>query len=295
MGLGAILPNSGPLADGFAAAALAAEAAGVDSVWVSDHLLLIDRAVTDYPFSADGHPTWSPDTDWYEALTCCSYLAAITSRVRIGTATLILPQRNVLQLAKETATIDRLSDGRLQLGVGVGWSAAEMAALGYDYGSRGIRFEEMVTVLRDCWGGQSAAFDGAALQVEEGLRFNPRPDQPDGPPVLIGGMSAVAIRRAATIGDGWLAIAFTDDWDARVLGAGLHRFSALSTAAQHRLPRRALLKLHCRDGNFDRMDGCLERAYELGFDEVMVDVPWGLGPAAATDMLMRLRAVGASL
>lgn len=290
--LGVILPNSGPQADPerLAAAAQAAEQTGAASVWVSDHLLLIDAPVRDYPFSSDGRPTWSPEANWYEALSCCSFLSGITSRVRIGTATLTLPQRNVLQLAKETATIDRLSGGRLELGVGVGWSEAEMAALGYDYRRRGPRLEEMVRVLRDCWTGRPRPFDGRDVQVPDGLRLHPRPVQPLGPPLLIGGMSPAAVRRAATIGDGWLAIAFTDSWDEMELRTGVARLRALSSDRDR--PARGVLKLHCRDGEYSRMEGLLARSIELGFDEVMIDLPWELGVTPAMEVLAPLLAIG---
>lgn len=294
MRLGAILPNSGPTAgrDALIAAAQTAEATGADSVWVSDHLLLVDRPVSDYPFSADGQPTWSPETDWYEALACCAFLAGVTHSVRIGTATLTLAQRNVLQLAKETATIDQLSSGRLVLGVGVGWSEIEMTALGYAFERRGVRFEEMITVLRACWAGRSPQFRGEQVVVDAGLTFLPRPVRPEGPPLLVGGMSPVAIRRAATVGDGWLAIAFTDDWDVSRLLEGQARLREIagredngSIARQRGAPPRSVLKLHCRDADYTRMATCLSAAREVGFDEVLVDLPWTLGAAAVEDVL----------
>lgn len=288
MKLGAILPNSGEFArrPGLGSTARTAEAAGADSVWVSDHLLLVDQDVLDYPFSADGRPTWSPRTDWYEALACCAFLAAVTTQCRIGTATLILPQRNVLQLAKETATIDQLSAGRLELGVGVGWSEAEMTALGYDFASRGARFEQLIAALRMSWSGRTSALHSDQLDIAEGLMLHPVPVAPTGPPILVGGMSPVAIRRAATIGDGWLAIAFSDAWDEADL------ISGLALLAKHAVgrtePPRTLLKLHCRDGDVERLGQCLLRARALGFDELLLDLPWSRGLDASGESLNAL-------
>lgn len=293
MNLGAILPNSGALASrpGLAAMARAAESAGAASVWVSDHLVMPGRPVTDYPFSGDGRPTWKADTDWYEALACCAYLAAVTSTCRIGTAVLILPQRNVLHLAKETSTIDQLSGGRLELGVGVGWSEAEMTALGYDYHSRGGRFEEMLAALRACWTGRTSAVHGRHLDLEDGLLMYPVPVTTAGPPLLVGGMSPVAIRRAATIGDGWLAIAFTDDWDDAGLEGGLSRLQEHSLRAGHEESPRAVLKLHCRDDAYELLDQFVLRARDLGFGELIIDLPWSRGTDAAASTLSRVAAL----
>lgn len=283
--VGAIVPNSGPLPErlGLAAMGRTAEEAGAGSLWVSDHLLMVDRPVDDYPYSADGNITWDARQDFYEALTCCTHLAAVTTRCRIGTAVLIMPQRNVLQLAKEAATIDRLAGGRLELGVGVGWSAAEMTALGHDFGGRGRRFEEMIAVLRGCWTGRTEEFHGAALDVPGGLVLMPRPVRPLGPPLLLGGMTPVAIRRAAALGDGWLAIGFVDDWDPLGLAARLKEFRVRWNDLARGGAPRAVLKLHCRAG-FDRLRECTRWALRAGFDEVMVDLPWsrGLGAAAET-------------
>src|SRR5258705_13710749 len=146
MRIGAIVPNDGPLPlrIGLGGMAEAAERAGAESVWVSDHLLMVDGPTSRYPYSADGQQTWSNEIDYFEALACCAYMAAVTHDCRIGTAVLVLPQRNVLELAKVAASIDQLSGGRLVLGVGAGWNAAEMEALGYDFADRGRRFDEML-------------------------------------------------------------------------------------------------------------------------------------------------------
>jgi probable F420-dependent oxidoreductase len=173
-----------------------AEDAGADSLWVNDHLLMVEGGRSPYPFTPDGAIPWPMDLPWYECLTAASFLAATTSRCRIGTSVLILPQRNVLELAKTTATLDALSGGRLILGIGVGWFAEEIEALGYRFETRGRRTDEMIEVLRRCWTGRPRAFEGGEIVVQEDLVFEPRPSQPNGPPILVGGMSRTALGRA---------------------------------------------------------------------------------------------------
>src|SRR4051795_6842721 len=120
MRLGVFVSNEGEFAFrlGLGQMAEVAESAGAGGLSVSDHLLLFDEPTTEYPFSEDGAPTWDMTGDYYEALTCCATMAAATDRCRIGTAILVLPQRNVFEVAKMSATIDRLSGGRFALGVG---------------------------------------------------------------------------------------------------------------------------------------------------------------------------------
>jgi alkanesulfonate monooxygenase SsuD/methylene tetrahydromethanopterin reductase-like flavin-dependent oxidoreductase (luciferase family) len=127
MKVGVIIPNAGeePSVLGIQRMAVEAENAGAQSLWVSDHLVFIDRPNHDYPFSADGVPSWDMTADYYEALTCCAAMASATERARIGTAVLVLPQRNAFEVAKTAATVDRLSGGRFELGVGAGWNRDE--------------------------------------------------------------------------------------------------------------------------------------------------------------------------
>ncbi|MEO3826257.1 TIGR03619 family F420-dependent LLM class oxidoreductase [Actinomadura sp. B10D3] len=287
--LGVIIPNSGPLPRrlGLAAMGRTAEAAGAESLWVSDHLLMVDRPVDDYPYSPDGAITWDAGEDYYEALTCCTLLAAATERCRIGTAVLVLPQRNPLQVAKEAATIDRVSGGRLELGVGAGWSEAEMTALGYSFRDRGIRLEESMAILRDCWTGRTSAFAGRTSEVPEGLLMRPRPVRDQGIPLLVGGHSAAAVRRAATLADGWLGIGFAEAWDEEGLTRALAAFRSRWAGAGRPGRGRALLKLHCaRD--FAHLPGRVSWAAEAGFDEVIVELPWAEGLPAASAVCARL-------
>lgn len=289
--VGAIIPNAGdaPGRLGIAEMAVAANAAGADGVWVSDHLLLVDESNTDYPYSADGAATWPVDTPYYEAFACCTAMAAATRRCRIGTAALVLPQRNALEVAKIAATIDRLSGGRLALGVGAGWNRLEFEALGYPYEARGRRFDEMLDVLHDCWTGRPAAFQGRQVAVPSNVVLQPVPVQPGGPPLLVGGMTDVARRRAARRGDGWLAIAFADRWDAADLRRRYDDVLAQRRDARPGAPFETLLKLHSTPELVDRVPELVAESAGIGFGEVIVEPPWLEGMEAAAAVIHAAR------
>lgn len=291
MKIGVIIPNAGavPLQLGVVEMAQAAEAAGAAGLWVSDHVVLSDDSRASYPYSPDGRITWNPDSDYLECLTVCSYIAAATSRCAVGTAILILPQRHVLLVAKQVATLDRLSGGRVVLGVGAGWNRAEMEALGYAFDSRGTRFDEMLAVLRAAWSGETSEFRGDELSVPGGLYLLPTPVDPEGPPLLVGGMTRPAIRRAAVLGDGWLGLAFVDQWDLEKLQQSATLMRELS--AGRPTPARWVLKLHAPAERVAELPRCIEQAHELGFEEFAVEVPWvrgsDEGAAVTADLVSR--------
>jgi probable F420-dependent oxidoreductase len=265
-----------------------AEAAGAESLCVADHLLMVERESTDYPYSADGRPTWDKREDYYEAFACCAFMAAATQSCRIGTAILVLPQRNVLEVAKVAASIDQLSGGRLFLGVGVGWYRDEMEALGYDYRRRGGRFDEMLKVLRDCWSGTPAAFAGRHIDVPSGVVLHPPPAQAGGPPLLVGGMSDPALGHAARYGDGWLALGFVHTLELDVMEERLATLTTLREQAGR--PRLAkVLKLHARVDDAEKLPDAVVALGELGFDEIMVDLPWERGLVAAGETIAAVR------
>lgn len=285
MKIGATVPNAGEVvgALGFVRMAQAAERAGAASIWVSDHLLMVDNDSTDYPYSADGRPSWPRAADYYEALICLATAAGATARIRLGTAILVLPQRNVLEVAKMAATLDQLSGGRFVLGVGAGWSKDEFEALGYTYEDRGARFNEMLQVLRHCWSGRPPRFDGEHVRCPPNVILNPLPVATDGLPVLVGGRSQLAIRRAALYGDGWVAIAFAPEWNADALSEKLATLRRLRVDEGDGRVLYNVLKLHAYDGDWDRLPALVREAQALGFDEVTVDLPWSHGIEAAVE------------
>ncbi|MDQ3103335.1 MAG: LLM class flavin-dependent oxidoreductase, partial [Actinomycetota bacterium] len=159
MRIGALVPNSGrlPIEHGLPALARAAEAAGYESLWVSDHIVLPERIESHYPFAADGKATWATDTPYVDALIALALIAGATERATIGTAVLVLPLRHPVIFAKQAASIDVASNGRLKLGVGAGWLQEEFEALGVPFEGRGGKLVEWMQIARDCWTGSPPA------------------------------------------------------------------------------------------------------------------------------------------
>jgi probable F420-dependent oxidoreductase len=208
--VGCTLPTSGAAADPAALGGLAqtAEALDFDSVWISDHVVIPERISSNYPYSVDGAFQTSAKQTYLEPLTALGYLAGITRKVRLGIAVLILPYRHPLLTAKMVATLDNLSGGRIDLGIGVGWMQEEFAALGVPaemYTHRGGVSDEQLKILRTVWTEDVAGFEGKFYRFEP-VGAHPHPIQKPNPPIWIGGHTRPALRRVALYGDGWLPI-----------------------------------------------------------------------------------------
>jgi probable F420-dependent oxidoreductase len=184
--------------------AQAAEELGYDSVWVSDHVVIPERIASAYPYSPDGAFHSGPRTPVLEPLSSLAYLAGQTRRIRLGTHVLILPYRNPVLTAKMATTIDNLSGGRLDLGVGVGWMQEEFDALGQAeyYERRGAVSDEQMRVLRTLWTEDVPRFSGDFYRFEP-LGARPHPVQKPHPPIWIGGHTPAALRRVGRYGDAW--------------------------------------------------------------------------------------------
>ena len=168
-----------------------AEELGFDSVWVNHHILNVG-----YIFDRLG------SKPYYDAMTVLTWVAAHTEKVRLGTTVLVLPYLNPLVLAKTLATVDVMSKGRLNVGVGVGALKPESDALGSTFETRGRYADESIKIMRELWESEDPEFDGEFFSFS-GVKFSPKPIQKPGPPILIGGASRAALRRVATLGDGW--------------------------------------------------------------------------------------------
>ena len=212
---GIALPNYGPLAGAATLVRLArlAEDLGVDSVWVSDHLVAPVGVASVYPYDRRPDPTpgdMGVIEEFYEPVTTLAFLAGATSRVRLGVSAYVMPYRSPIVTAKQVATLDRLSGGRTILGIGVGWLAEEFAALDVPFARRGRRTEEYVAVCKALWAGGEARFAGETCRLPP-VRTGPRPAQVPHPPLWIAGNSTRGIERAARIGDGWHGIDLAPD------------------------------------------------------------------------------------
>jgi probable F420-dependent oxidoreductase len=208
--IGCTLPTSGAAADPTAIGNLAqtAENLGFDSVWISDHVVVPEHISSAYPYSPDGRFPTRPTEAYLEPLATLGYLAGVTRRVRLGTAVLILPYRHPLLTAKMIATLDNLSGGRIDLGIGVGWMREEFEALGCPpevFAHRGRASDEQVRILKAVWSEDVAGFDGQFYRFEP-VGAHPHPIQHPHPPIWVGGHTRPALRRTAHLGDGWLPI-----------------------------------------------------------------------------------------
>jgi probable F420-dependent oxidoreductase len=183
-----------------------AEALGFDSVWVGDHIILPRHVQSVYPYAPDGVSPFDPDEPYCEPLSALHFLAGCTQRVRLGTDVLVLPYRHPVLTAKILATLDVLSGGRVILGIGAGWMREEFEALGLGtYAERGAVTNEYIRLFKELWTKDEPLFQGRYYQVA-GVGFHPKPVQRPHPPIWIGGHTGPALRRAATLGDGWIPI-----------------------------------------------------------------------------------------
>lgn len=207
MDVGISLPTVGPAPDRefVLDVARAAERLGFHSVWVTDHVILpADRAST-YPYPESTTETlFTPGLQWLDPVAAMGVVAGATERVRIGTSVLVLPYRNPVVLANEVATLDRLSEGRIILGIGVGWMDEEFEVLGVPKEERGARTDEHVAALRALWDSERpATFEGRWTRFRD-VHLATRPHTPGGPPILAGGNTPAALRRAGALVDGWM-------------------------------------------------------------------------------------------
>jgi probable F420-dependent oxidoreductase len=187
-----------------------AEEVGIESVWMPDHLVLPLQTQSPYPYSEDKRAPLPPHSPVMDPLMSLAYLAGATSTIRLGIAVYILPLRPLIVTARNLLTLDVMSRGRLLFGTGVGWMREEYDIVGADWEHRGAVMDEYVRALRVLWREEEPEFHGQHLDFGP-LHFDPKPVQPGGPPIIIGGESAPALRRAATLGDGWLGLGHSPD------------------------------------------------------------------------------------
>ncbi len=245
-----------------------------------------------YPFAADGKATWPSDTPYIDAMVALALIAGATARATLGTAVLVLPQRQPVELAKQAASLDALSGGRLCLGVGAGWLAEEFVALQVPFASRGERFEEWIALLRACWTGTPPAHNGAHYRLPAGVLCYPTPVGRI--PFLVGGHSPVALRRAATIAEGWLAHQSAAALDLEGLAAGTASMrAAAEDAGRDPSELRTTLRIIDSATRIDVVADALPLLADAGVDEVVVDVDWTTRDAAKSAFARLASAAGA--
>ena len=262
MKLHVALPNNSRRAtpQNLAALAEAAEEAGFEGAWTLDHILVPEEHARTY-----GHIL--------EALSVMAYLAARTSRIRLGVSVIVVPMRNPFVLARQVATLDALSGGRFTLGVGVGWIEEEFANVGADFRTRGARTDEFLLLLRHLLAGRREPFQGRFHGYEDGV-FEPPPPQGTALPILVGGNSDAALRRAARFGDMWQGTSLTTE----TFGALVPRLRALPGGERLDAGARALV-----EGSPEEMREVVAGWIEAGSDHLLIN--FGRDPDAAPDLL----------
>ena len=272
MKLGLFGINMGPLADPQAGAhvAEAAERAGFESLWAGEHVVLPEPQVPPSPLP--------PDYPMLDPAICFAHLAARTSSVRFGTGIIILPERNPLVLAKELASLDVITDGRLIFGIGIGYLKAEFDALGIPFDHKARRTLEYLEAMQSIWNDAAPAYRGDFVSFS-GVRAEPRPRQPGGPPIVFGGHVPGAFARSVTHAKGWYGFGLKPDETANCL-EGLR-----GAAAENDRPA-SLGELEISVTPFGNIDLEGARAYaDLGVDRLIV-----LFPSRSDDVLFDLSA-----
>jgi len=270
MQVGVQVPQIGALAgpEQLRRAIRSADAAGLDSVWVSDHVVFPREQETPYPYAKDGAFPVEMDAPWLEALTTLGFLAAHSDRISLGVSVLVPPLRETLLLAKQLGTLAALAPGRIILGVGVGWLAEEFALLGADFTTRGSHLDEQLQALDRLWSDPEPTFSGQHLSFPP-VSMEPRPSPP--PQVWVGGTSPAALRRAGRYGDGWHAVGTMAQEELAVA------WSAVRAAARDagRDPSRLALSVRIGARPGDRglasLRARLEPFHAVGCSHVVVD------------------------
>jgi probable F420-dependent oxidoreductase len=187
-----------------------AERLGFSTLWVPEHVVLLDKYSSKYPYSENGvlpAPTTAPIPDPFISLTA---MAACTEKIRLATGICLVPEHNPVVLAKVIATLDWLSDGRVALGVGIGWLEEEFTAIGIPWERRAQRTRECIDAMRKLWGDELSSYQGEFVNFKE-VRSYPKPAQGARVPIIFGGESAPALRRVAEYGTGWFGFNLLPD------------------------------------------------------------------------------------
>jgi len=244
-GLHALGVATGARPDVIRAMSQTAEARGFGTLWWGEHVVMMDRPRSRYPYSDDGLIPVPANADWLDPLVGLGFAAAVTSRIGLATGVLLLPEHNPVTAAKQVATLDVLCAGRLTLGVGIGWSAEEFSALGVPFARRAARTAEYLAAMRTIWSKDVASFAGEFTRFES-VRVYPKPVRDRRVPVVLGGNSDAALHRAAALADGWYGFNLTASAAAERAGALLEY-----CRQQGREPGELSIAVALTDGNRD--------------------------------------------
>lgn len=267
MKFGVFLPAANPFCTGdyLQAVGTGCEERGIDSVWSPEHVVLFEDYDSSYPYADDGKIPGFPGSGMLDPFGVLTFVAACTTNVRVGTAICLVPQRNPVYTSSEVATIDWLSGGRFDFGIGVGWLEEEYEALGVPFERRGKRCDDYLRLLKALWTEDVVSYDGEFHTVRD-VRQDPKPIQQPHPPILVGGESDAAMRRVAALGDGWFGWNHLPDSAAAHIGklAG-----HLESAGRALADVRVIVSPY-----FNQIDeAAVEQYAAAGVDELVVFLP----------------------
>lgn len=238
-----------------------AEERGLHSFYVPEHVLFFREYGSRYPYSEDGRIPGDPDGT-LEPLTALAFLAAHTSRMRLGTGICLVPQRNPVYTAKQVADVDFLSGGRLDFGVGIGWLREEFQALDVPWEQRGARTAEYIRVMKALWCDEVSEYEGKIYTLPPCVQ-RPKPTQQPHPPIFFGGESDAALRRVAELGQGWYGFQLSPE----ELSERLAKLDELLAVAGR---RRSDLKIHVSPRERLRDPGAVKPYADAGVDQLLI-------------------------
>ena len=247
------------------------ESAGVESLWMGEHVVLFDEMEFPYPGSRDGRIPVPEGGGLLDSVATFGFLASATTDLRFGTGICLLPQRNPIYTAKEFATLDWLSGGRVDFGIGVGWCKEEVIACGYSWEDRGARCDEFLELIRQLWTEPVISYSGEHFQLEA-CRMDPKPVQKPHIPIIVGGHGKRSLRRAAEFGTGWYGFALNPQQTGAILG---DLDAALRTAGRSREDFEIIITPNSVDGD------TIREFRDLGVDRLVVHL--GSQKSAAID------------
>ncbi len=274
MTFGCRIPNRGPLAtpENLRTVATRAEELGFDHAWVSDHIIIPTEVASSYPYSSTGASPFDADLPYCEPLAAIGYLAGCTQRIKLGTHVLVVPYREPILTAKIVSTLDYMSEGRVILGVGVGWMEEEFKTLGLNtFAERGRVTDEYLRIFKELWSEDDPEYQGSYARFS-GIKFSPKPAQSPHPPIWIGGHTPAALRRAAQLGDGWMPIGLRPpaELEPEEMADLIDRLRDLTESAGR--PREAVDVIFSTDLQFDAPADGPRRTMSGSAEEIGADI-----------------------
>ena len=245
---------------------------GFNSLWVSDHIIMPKNIKAPYPFAKDKKATWDTNIPWYDSIILLSMLSTLTKKIELGTAVLVLPLREPIVFAKQIATIDSLSNGRIVLGVGAGWLKDEFDAMGIDFKKRGKLLDELIEYSHNIWSGEPKEYNGDNYYFPSDFYTYPKPHGKI--QFLIGGHSKNALSRVSRLKSGWLPHQSAPTMNPDELLEPIQFINNLSNNDINEDPLRDVLRINQSMNYIEKINDLKETYAQAGVTEIIVDINW---------------------